>query len=396
MPPEDLADLLVDVARLAPPSPAELARWAGSQNVFVSSVMTMGDERDAAIRAIREVGANPVAWEFITPRPVPPDIAWLGGVDSSHAIVTILGSQYGVRRDTGFSATHEETRRAEARGIERWFYVDGRVDAAHRDGDLRRWLEEIRSLYSYATFWSPDDLGASVSRSLSDLAAIRLYTWLKCGPLVFRADEHHLSAPAGTWVGSGGRGILRASGQISDARIRAALSDLRLRATRMPLVVDGQLFEAQLDAFDEGAVRGLSGYEASFSLSTPRDGSGILWATFSSGNRTWSAVEQATLLAGQILGLSTDAHPFRNPAPTVDWRRLLSIGGGQPSLLSILAELVAGEALLASGAMSRIVGFEARLAGPPKALVLGVRGITQHGHGSVTGDVEVTGAVPLV
>jgi hypothetical protein len=51
-------NLQIDSARLAPATVAEVASWAASQRVFVSSVMTMPDERAAAIGAIEGIGRS--------------------------------------------------------------------------------------------------------------------------------------------------------------------------------------------------------------------------------------------------------------------------------------------------------------------------------------------------
>ena len=47
-------------------------------------------------------------------------------------------------------------------------------------------------------------------------------------------------------------------------------------------------------------------------------------------------------------------------------------GNGQRELVEVLAELVLGEALLASGALSRVTQIEARLVGPPPGLIVRV------------------------
>ena len=141
--PSSPADLSVDSVRLLPPTDDELRRWAHGRRFFVSSVMSMTDERAAAIAAISGVGAVPVAWELLTPAPSPPEDAWLSGVESSDYLFLLLGSRYGVRRPDGYSATHREFLRAEELGLVRWVLSDRRVSDGERDGYLRDWLAEF-------------------------------------------------------------------------------------------------------------------------------------------------------------------------------------------------------------------------------------------------------------
>jgi len=356
--------------------------------------MDLPDQRQAAIDGIQDTGAEAVAWELITPRPVAPEDAWLDGVATSDSIVLLLGASYGRRRATGFSATHAEFNRAEELGLERWILIDNRVDADARDGYLRTWMAELGERYSYATFRSETELRAAVTRVLADLARYRLYTWHKVGNLVLRADDVRLSPPGGGWSAS--EGLLEMTGTISDSAIRAALAEVQARQRSVPLVVDGQLFEATLVELEERSTRGDHGFRAKYRLRPARAGDAMLWMTMSEGGREWGPADLVELTIREVIGLSTGERPRMLAAhAAIDWRRLITKAGRIPELVQILAELVAGEALLSSGALSRVGKLEARLIGPPPGLVVRVAGTYAPGQGLPSRFIEISGVLRL-
>ena len=389
-----ISELQLDAARLLRPTGDELRRWASARRVFVSSVMDLGDERRAAIDGIGDTGAEPVAWELITPRPVSPEDAWLDGVGTTDSIVLLLGAGYGRRRATGFSATHAEFNRAEELGLDRWVFVDARVDPGARDGYLRVWMAELGERYSYATFRDAANLRAEVSRSIADLARYRLYTWHKVGDLVIRADEASLVPPSGGW--SGGHGSLQTTGRISDPAIRAALAEIHHGGRPVPLVIHGQIFEATLVELEERAVRGDAGYRAAYRLSPATATDALLSMTLSEGGREWRSGDLVDLTVRELAGLEAPERPrMLSPHVAIDWRGLVAKAGRIPELVEILAELVLGEALLASGALSRVTRIEARLVGPPPGLIIRVEGSASSGQGLAARPVAVSGHVGL-
>jgi hypothetical protein len=381
-------ELRIDAARLAPPSPDELRQWAQNNRVFVSSVMTLPEARMAAIEAVESIGATPVAWELITPAPVAPEDAWYGGVESSHVLIALLSREYGIRRSDGFSATHAEFRRAEDRGIGRFVYLDATVGDHERDGDLQNWVREIRSLYSYGEFRNPDDLGTSIRRRLTDLAAVQLYTWVKIGNLVIRADRHTLRSPTGPWTGASA-GELRIEGHISDPAIQADFTTLRAAHRDLPVVVEGQLFDGSITELSEGAERGFGKYTAVLRLQPPRVDTTI-WATYSASGRTWTPREQAEIATREVLGLPSDAGPHGARHP-IAWNLILEKAGRIPSIVEVAARLTATEALIRAGAMSRLTTFEARLTGPPAGLALRAAGTVSVGQGLNVEPITVQG-----
>lgn len=389
------ADLQIDSARLAPPSAAEVAGWAASQRVFVSSVMTMHDERAAAIEAIENLGATPVAWERqIAPAPVPAEAAWSGGVDSSTILIALLSTAYGTRTPTGNSATHEEFLRAETIGMDRRVYVDGSAAPGSRDGALERWLADLRPFYGYYSYRDPVDLVASIRLFLSELAAYGLYRWIKVGHLVIRADRHRLTAPGSAWSGAA-TGTLHIEGQVTDPGIRASLAEMSQRRDRVSVVIEGQLFSGSFESLVETSERGQAGYVADLRLEAPHLENGFMWGSYSVGGRTWSPREQADLATRQILGLSGEPGPNGTVRHAIDWPALIRSARQMPALIEIAAGLVGIEALIRSGAFSRVTLFETRLIGPPAGLGLRVRGTLSLGQGLPQSTSESSGVVLL-
>lgn len=389
-----ISDVQIDAARLLRPTGDELRRWASARRIFVSSVMDLRDERRAAIDGIGDNGAEAVAWELITPRPVAPEDAWLDGVATSDSIVLLLGTGYGRRRATGFSATHAEFNRAEELGLDRWVFVDARVDPSTREGYLQTWMAELGERYSYATFRDGAELRAAVARAIADLARYRLYTWHKVGNLVIRADEANLIAPSAGWTAD--RGSLETTGRISDPTIRAALAEIHAQGRPVPLVVHGQLFEATLGELEERAERGDHGYRAAYRLNPARTSDSLLGMTMSEGGREWRPEDLVGLTVRELAGLEAPERPrMMTPHTAIDWPGLVTRAGRIPELVEVLAELVLGEALLASGALSRVTRIEARLVGPPPGLIVRVEGSVALGQGLASRPVAVSGQVAL-
>lgn len=389
-----VSDLRVDAARLLRPTDEELRRWASNRRVFISGVMDLAAARSSAIDGVEATGAEAVAWERITPRPVAPEDAWLDGVATSDSFVLLLGMAYGRRRPDGFSATHKEFLRAEELGLERWIFTDARVNSADRDGYLQTWMGELTERYSYGTYPDEGSLRTAVARVIANLARYRLYTWHKVGSLVIRADEVRLTPPAGGFGSD--HGSLDTEGRISDPAIRTELAEIHARRRPVPLVVDGQLFEATLMELEERAARGESGYRAHYRLDAARLNDAMLWMTLSESGGRWEPADLVDLTIREVIGLPTGPRPSMLRArAAVDWSELVAKAGRIPELVQVLAELVVGGALLESGAVTRIGRVEARLVGPPPRIAVRVAGVYGPGQGLPSRAVSVAGDVPI-
>lgn len=84
--------------------------------VFISSLITgMEAERAAAKIAVETLRHQPIMAEDFGARATSPQLACLGGLRDSDAVVLILAERYGYPQASGLSATHEEFREAKDR-----------------------------------------------------------------------------------------------------------------------------------------------------------------------------------------------------------------------------------------------------------------------------------------
>ena len=180
--------ILIDrAAAAARPTDAAVAQWAADQRVFVSSVMAGYEHyRAAAIEAIEEVGATPVAFERFGGRDSDPEAAYLAEVSSSSIYVGLLGSRYGKPLPSRFSATHAEYNHAEREGVRLSVWAEEGVE---REGPQQSFFEAVRVFDVMGAYSSPEDLKAGLARRLREIAAEDLSPWCKLGSLVFRARE---------------------------------------------------------------------------------------------------------------------------------------------------------------------------------------------------------------
>jgi hypothetical protein len=206
---------LVDISAAARPvTAAELGAWAADQRVFVSSVMDeFQDERRVAADTIRELGADPVWFEEFGGRDDEPDRAYLTEVASSTIFVGLLGREYGRLLPSRRSATHEEFREAEKRGLRIAVYAK---DVEGRTGDEQSLLDEVRAFHTTGSFSTSQDLAIALERRLRRIAAEELCPWVKLNDAIFRA----------TSVRSDGKTI-RLVGSIHDPAVLALVESMR-------------------------------------------------------------------------------------------------------------------------------------------------------------------------
>lgn len=179
--------LKVDVSAAArPPTTEEIAAWAHDQRVFISSSMAeLRAERKAAAALIRGLGAEPVWFEELGGRDDDAVRAYLSEVRSSTIYLGLIGREYGRLLPSRRSATHEEFREAEKRGLRIAVFVK---DIDDRMGDEQALLDEIRTFHTTGSFSDSDDLARSIELRLRRIAAEELSPWVKLNDAVFRAD----------------------------------------------------------------------------------------------------------------------------------------------------------------------------------------------------------------
>jgi Domain of unknown function (DUF4062) len=162
--------------------------WAGSQTLFLSSVMgELKDERRAVAVALESEGFTVRWFEDFGGTDDPPDAAYLTEVAAADIYVGLMGDDYGTMHATGFSATHEEYLEARRRGKRVTFWA--RNDGSNRDGHARNFVSEVRVFNVTGGYSDADDLVRRLVRRLREMAAEDVSPWVKVGDIIFRAQR---------------------------------------------------------------------------------------------------------------------------------------------------------------------------------------------------------------
>lgn len=142
-------------------------RTESRPRVFVSSVMEgYGDYREAARRGIEEAGCDPVLAEDLAAQATSPRNACLDGVQSSDALVVLLGARYGWVAPSGRSATEEEYEEARRRHLPILVFVqDGAVREPQQQEFVRR-VEDYISGHFRKSFRDANDLRPMVAEAV--------------------------------------------------------------------------------------------------------------------------------------------------------------------------------------------------------------------------------------
>jgi hypothetical protein len=180
--------LLIDRAAAAPRADErEVLAWGVEQRVFVSSIIDgYKDYREAAVDAIREVGAEPILFEQFGGRDSSPHEAYLTEVRASTVYLGLLGGRYGRPLPDRFSATHKEFLEAERDGIRTSVWVQDGVD---REGPQQSFIDAVRTFQVTCGYSSPEELRRNAAERLRVIASEDMSPWVKLGNLLFRATE---------------------------------------------------------------------------------------------------------------------------------------------------------------------------------------------------------------
>ncbi len=102
--------------------------------VFVSSLITGHEDlRTAAMSAIRGLGHEVIRAEDFPATASSPQVACLGGVRASGAVILILAERYGATQASGKSATHKEFLAArDTRPV--FAFISGRTPGGRDEG----------------------------------------------------------------------------------------------------------------------------------------------------------------------------------------------------------------------------------------------------------------------
>jgi hypothetical protein len=184
----DTSPLLIDRSAAAMrPDEAAVHEWAREQRVFVSSVIEgYGSYRDAAITAIENVGAEPIAFERFGGRESPAEEAYLSEVRASTVYIGLLGARYGRPLQDRYSATHSEFLEAERNGIRTSVWAQ---QAVEREGPQQSFVDAVQTFQVTGSYTSPEDLTRSLEQRLKTIAGEDLSPWVKLGNVLFRASE---------------------------------------------------------------------------------------------------------------------------------------------------------------------------------------------------------------
>jgi tetratricopeptide (TPR) repeat protein len=133
-------------------NPAEKLR------VFVSSTITeCAEERRIAKKPIASLNHEPILFEHIGARSVPPREVYLSRLDTSHIFVGIYRNSYGwVAPGAALSGIEDEIRRAKQRGMPRLIYV--LESQKNRDPRLASLLTEAKDEVTLWKFRTADEL----------------------------------------------------------------------------------------------------------------------------------------------------------------------------------------------------------------------------------------------
>ena len=172
----------------------------------------MKNERQAAVRAITNVGAQPVWFEAFGGMDDDPEDAYINQVAASDIYLGILGQRYGKPLKTGYSPTHTESNQAVQQGLR----ISVWTSHADQDGRQRDFLDEVQVFNTTGTYNSPEHLAEGVERRLRAVAAEGLAPWVKVGQTLFRASN----------INDDGR-TLTVTGRVRGNTVAASLEGLR-------------------------------------------------------------------------------------------------------------------------------------------------------------------------
>lgn len=208
--------------------------------VFISSVISgMEEFRDAAARAVRQLGHEVLRAEDFGASHESPQVACLSGVRQADAVILLLGDRYGAIQSSGLSATHEEY--AEAR--ERCPVLVMVQDGIEREAGQAQFVAEVQD-------WADGHYTASFrdAESLLDEAVGSLHS-LDISTATGPADPDEMLQRAvamlprerGSFYGGGARLALKLAGGPQQAILRPAQLEteaLRDRLQQMAMFGD--------------------------------------------------------------------------------------------------------------------------------------------------------------
>jgi hypothetical protein len=168
----------------------DFREWMSGVGVFVSSVMDeeMTPARAVARETIERLGGRPVMWEVLAPADRRPGEAYIAGIEQSDLMLLMLGHNYGVSDETGFSPTHKESNRAENLRITRLLFQPDPIDRSRRSGKLNEWMSSLYNQVSGAKYINLGDLSNQIESKMREVASQQQNYWIKLDNLVFPGE----------------------------------------------------------------------------------------------------------------------------------------------------------------------------------------------------------------
>lgn len=348
--------LIVDTAsatrRLAP---EELARWAATRTVFLSSEMReLASVRAVVADALRVAGFSVVMFEDLGGRDEDAERAYLDGVARSDVYVGIVADRYGTMLSSGRSPTHEEYLEARRRGkrISVWL----QRDASNRQGNATDFAQEVQVFHTTGQFGDADDLSRRVLARLAEIAADDETPWIKIGDACLRATRVRDEGAAVTVVA-----------EVRDAAVARMLESLRAddwgRASTVPIATASRAGEASVTSVvSEMRTASVRDIELAAEVKWGDGRGGSLEASFSGlspDDQTEAGLRVGLLGEGLPAGVS---HGFESMIDMADPLAPLAGLLLTPAAEEAVAALLISERLLAPGKASHIDRFAL---GPP-------------------------------
>jgi len=147
------------------------------------------EERATAAEAIESIGAGPVMFETFGARSDDSRQAYKTEVRRSHIYLGILSRRYGVKQQSGYSATHAEYEEARNHHKELLLFLDDAVPRKEREGHLNSWIDELYQQHVLAKYKGLDELAQQINTSLVELARKQITPWVKLSQFVFQATR---------------------------------------------------------------------------------------------------------------------------------------------------------------------------------------------------------------
>jgi len=174
--------------------------------IFISSTRTgLEEERDALPGLIMALGHEPIMFEQFTAKTTPSREACLAAVQASDAYLLLLGPNYGwTWEETGLSATHEEYRSAQARGLPRIVFRKAGIEHEPEQQAFAKEVEAYSTGLFRASFSTTAQLLTEVTKAVRELEKKpEALSWRDLSEpiqVVWRSEEAGAQTQAGEYV----------------------------------------------------------------------------------------------------------------------------------------------------------------------------------------------------